>query len=281
MSKLSWILGPLAALGVAAVPASALAQDSDACNDIDVSADTQCTVLVDAECTTQCEPISFDLACSGECNGVCNEVASETCVNERITTCVEQCEIDPGSFSCTASCDTDCQASCDAECVASDDAVACAASCSATCDTECTAQCEVVPPTADCQTICETSCQTSCTVERNLECSLDCRAECTGDLQGSCETRCDDPQGAIFCDGQFVDADDMQACVDWLASQDVEVDGWAEGQVTCDGNECVGTGTAGCTCTTGPGQPGNAAGALFLGAVTLGTIAWRRRRHAR
>lgn len=265
-NRLSWIIG-LSATALLAAEGQARAQTAEACNNVEVSGDEQCTVLVENECTTQCEPASFVLACDGQCEGVCTETATQSCVEECDTTCVEECEVDPGSFSCTLTCSSDCESACSVECQASEDAAGCQAECAASCESECEASCELVPPEATCETVCATCCETSCTVSRNALCKVDCEAECAGELETTCTTRCEQSDGQVFCDGQYIDAgEEIEECIDYLGSLDIDVDGWARGDAEClDNDECRIEAAAGCSCGQGPSAPAAGAAALMAG----------------
>jgi len=91
-------------------------------------------------------------------------------------------------------------------------------------------------------------------------------------MQVSCDTRCADPEGAIFCDGQFVDTgDNMQACVDYLESIQVSVDvsAWVTVDVDSGG---------GVSCATTPGKSGAwGPTAALAGLALLALIVLRRR----
>jgi MYXO-CTERM domain-containing protein len=60
-------------------------------------------------------------------------------------------------------------------------------------------------------------------------CQVDCQesvyVECEQEMVEQCMTDCEDTGGAIFCDGQFVNADDAQSCADQVeASVSIEID---------------------------------------------------------
>jgi MYXO-CTERM domain-containing protein len=45
-------------------------------------------------------------------------------------------------------------------------------------------------------------------VEANIQCNL----TCTSALTGGCTTKCSQPTGGLFCDGQFIDVSDITDC---------------------------------------------------------------------
>jgi hypothetical protein len=130
----------------------------------------------------------------------------------------------------------------------------------------------VIAPTATCETKCGTCCGTSCTVQHNVECAVACEVDCSAVLKGGCETRCSDPKGAIFCDGQFVDTGDkLQECIDYLESigSHVNVDAW--GSVSADAQ-------GGLSCAAIPGKSGaSGTTAALAGLALLSLVVWRRR----
>jgi hypothetical protein len=262
----------------------------EACGNINLGAGASCEFKTSGGCTAACEPASFELACAGrgalECRGQCGLDATVECTSSCQGSCEAQCDVDPGAFDCTAACETDCSASCDADCSAKCSADAnsaeceaqCSAGCEASCSTECEAECEVVPPSADCQAQCQGCCGGSCNAEVNFDCQIDCQADlqvsCEAELQGGCEVACEKPQGALFCDGQYVAFDDLNACLAALAAElNIEVSGSA----SCDNGRCEAEGSISCGAST-VDPDGSMGGlmALFFGLGVVGTA--RRRR---
>jgi MYXO-CTERM domain-containing protein len=275
------ILGILAFVTpwLAASEAQAAASLSS-CGNIFVEGEATCEVYVEGGCTAMCEPVTVQAACAAdlkvECDGMCNAEVDVDCSASCMADCSGRCEVDPGSFNCTADCQGSCAADCDGRCAAGDGQAECQASCKATCSGTCDAQCSGTPPEATCEGKCEASCQGSCEAEANVDCQIDCQADgfasCTADVQGGCEAQCQKPEGALFCDGQFVDASNLEECKAALkALFDIEV--YAEGSASCEGNTCQAEGEVGCSCTADPGAPG-LAGLLGFGAL----VAMRRRR---
>ncbi len=80
---------------------------------------------------------------------------------------------------------------------------------------------------------------------------------------------------------QFVNATNVQSCINALVAQGLQVDVSAKGEVKCDLSGCDGTGSAGIgglACSTSPGNESPfAVGALFAAAVGAGISAARRR----
>jgi MYXO-CTERM domain-containing protein len=117
-----------------------------------------------------------------------------------------------------------------------------------------------------------------------MDCQISCQAsgyvDCKADLQGGCEIACQSPDGALFCDGQYVDTGgNLQECIAALqALLNIEVDVSAYAQ--CSGNTCEAGVDAKCSaCAVAPTSnsawSGYSLAALGLG---LGLAGLRRRR---
>lgn len=260
----------------------------EACGNINVRAEAQCKVEVEGGCTAQCTPVKFEAACAGrleaQCSGAeCKATASVECTGSCQADCKGSCEANPGSFSCQGSCEGECSADCSGKCAAEANKGECEASCKATCSGSCSAKCEGTPPTATCEGKCEASCNGSCEGKANIDCQIDCQAkgygECKANLEGGCKAKCTAPEGALFCDGQYVDTgNNLSNCIDALNKVlNVKVSGSAE----CAGNECKAEGKASASCNFVP-MDARADGAVFaLGALGLvGAVAARRRRQS-
>jgi MYXO-CTERM domain-containing protein len=292
-TTLRTLLSPLAPFAVSAALFAAFALPSvahagiSACGNIHVEASAQCEMRGGVECEASCTPLSFEAQCAAElelgCSGQCNASADVACEADCGASCTGACEVDPGSFDCRASCQGSCEADCEASCGTGDSE--CSASCAASCSGECTAQCEVVPPSAACDAKCEAACSGECTASANFDCQLACQAEgfagCKANLEGGCRAECNVEQGALFCDGQYVDhGGNLEECVDALkALFDIEVEGYARAE--CSGNTCEAEagGSATISCSVTP--EGRDGAGWLLGALAL--LGWgvARRRAAR
>ncbi len=266
----------MAAVTITATYSSSAYAGIDACGDIHVEANARCEVLVDGGCQAECEPVSLQAACAAElyanCEGQCTAEASLDCQASCQGECTASCVADPGQFDCRASCNADCQGECSASCSDSQ----CEAACEATCSAGCDAECDVTPPSASCDARCEASCSASCEAQANIDCQAQCQADgyamCEADLQGGCEAQCQRPEGALFCDGQYVDAgNNLDECVAALqAALDIEVEGYAEG--ACEAGTCEAEAGGSISCAVDPTQrsgwvPWAIAGLLGLVAI--------------
>jgi hypothetical protein len=258
-----------------------------ACGDIHVEAEAQCEVKGGIECEAQCEPIAFEAQCAAnlqvQCEGECNVGADVQCAGSCQADCEGQCEVNPAEFDCRGECVGSCEGDCMGRCAADESGSECVASCQANCEGHCSGQCDVTPASADCSGKCEASCEGRCEADVNADCQVDCQAEgyidCKAELQGGCKIDCDAEQGALFCDGQWVDhGGNLGECVDSLrAVLNIEVEGYAEG--SCDGNSCEGTAGGSISCAVEPSGDCGRSGALMgaFGLMVVGFAARRRR----
>jgi MYXO-CTERM domain-containing protein len=101
-------------------------------------------------------------------------------------------------------------------------------------------------------------------------------AQCKTDLTGGCKAQCQKPEGALFCDGNYVDSgNNLQNCIDALnAVLHVKVDASA----SCSGNTCTAQASASSSCAATPhddASPLNAG--LLIGVLGIAAIGARRR----
>jgi hypothetical protein len=256
--SLTYVLA-LGALAAPFIPSVAHA-GIRACNDIDVRASAKCELVTSGGCTAQCEPTRFRAACAGklsaECDGECNIDATVDCSATCTADCNTKCQVNPGSFDCKGSCSASCDADCDAQCGSTGTSNTCSASCRANCSAKCDGQCSGTPPSAECSGKCEASCKGSCRAKASAKCQIDCQAKlegkCTAELEGGCKARCTKPEGALFCDGQYVDTgDNLQECIDALrAALNIQVQGSASAQ--CNNGTCTGAAEGSASCTVSP-----------------------------
>ena len=280
----------LAAALVASTAGQAHAQSLAACGDIHIEATASCEMRTGLSCEQSCEPLSVRAACAAEltaaCEGMCDADFDVGCQAQCQGSCTATCQVDPGKFDCSAACQARCDGSCEAECGGMNDGGRCMASCQGTCAASCDADCDIEAPSADCNAQCQASCEGSCRAEANIDCQIDCQASgyaaCEVDVQGGCEIDCRKEEGALFCDGQYVDhGDNLAMCVDAIEAWiNTNVEGYAEGSAMCANGECVASGSAGVSCSVVPAsEPGS--GRLAWALPGLVGLAWLRRRRAR
>lgn len=277
------LLAFVAALGAPLVSAPAHAGISD-CGEINVEANETCTAEVGGGCTAKCTPVSFEAACHGQleasCAGQCN-VTPPSCDVSCQGTCEGSCK-GSASFTCQGDCETTCEGTCSGKCSAMSNSAECEGSCKATCQSECSAQCSGMAQ-ADCSGKCQASCQGSCNAQANMDCQIQCQSQgyldCQTQLQGGCTANCTRPEGALFCDGNFVDdgghlAQCEQAIKDFIAAH---FQASASGSADCSGNTCQAQGQASCKCSRiAPTDATNTQAFTIAGLAAASILARRR-----
>jgi hypothetical protein len=257
-------------LATLAAPSSAFAADpadNGPCGNFDFSAGLSCKVEVSGGCTAGCTPFKFEVACGGKCTAT----ATQQCTGSCGAQCIAQC--DPKYMDCFAGCHTECDEPTTKQCQAKHPNEDCVTQARAQCDTRCKESCKV--PTNSCQEHCNACCTGSCTTQVNFDCDFACRAE----LRGSCRVQCQKPDGAIFCNGQYVNASDVKACLAYLATRGINVDASAAGSGSCGPDGCVGTGSAKVSgCAFAPAEADAAVGSLAAICLALAARLARARR---
>ena len=280
-------------LGFSLLPSTARAMPLDKCGSVFLTAASSCEFKPVQECMTTCATTSVEQACSQKtftmCNGSCTTTDTTSCVKTHSDSCAKECD----SISTQSShdvCTSECTNNCTNDAVSKKDFAGdmdkCHQGCTHDCDANCDS-CSTTDQSTDCMTKCMSVTTSECTEEVNRDCVLSCQTDnftsCETDTVDTCNTTCMDKGGAIFCDGQFLEADDLQACADQLADEfSFNIDVTAH--VAVNGNGTVtttnGNGTKTTTkCSFSPptrGHDGMALGALAV----LGIVVARRRRRA-
>ncbi|MBL8743767.1 MAG: hypothetical protein JNK04_21810 [Myxococcales bacterium] len=223
-----------------------------ACGDLELSAE-ECEIVAVEGCETRCDLVGVVAAC----DGVCNLPPDDGCVAQCKPACEEyfaKHDYRPCEERCTAECTASIDDSCAQDCI-SPAQIACAQDCETTCatvdqDNDTTA----VP-------FCEAMCAGVCENESNRSCARDCWSS----MARICEETCNGDDGALFCNGQFVAADDIDACM-----EDLGLDDWGGPIIEPPPED------DGCSCRA-TGAPANGKGHLV---VALGVALLRRRRRA-
>jgi hypothetical protein len=228
-----------------------------------------CEVKVEGGCDADCTSLKFIAGCEGGCTAT----ATSQCTGSCGVSCIAQC--DPSKLDCVQGCHDECEQPFIADCQAKHSDRDCVADAEASCTSYCRNQCQVQP--SNCTEHCDTCCSGACTATVNLDCDISCYAK----LEGGCRVQCQEPSGALFCNGQYVGASDVGSCINALLEQGLQVDVSARGEVTCDLSGCNSSGSAsagGFACAASPGQESPLpATAVALGMVAVGISAARRR----
>jgi hypothetical protein len=228
-----------------------------------------CKIEVSGGCTADCKFLEEELACAGQCK----VSADTTCVNNCGTQCVAQC--DPAHLDCFVGCHNECDGPTTTECQQKNPQADCVNLAKAQCDNHCNESCKIPP--SNCQEHCNKCCTGSCTTQINF----DCDATCFFNTDTDCKVQCTQPSGAIFCNGKYVHASDIQACIDWLATENIKVDVSARGSLTCDSTGCKNAGSVS-GCAASPLTTAGMTGWIGVGILaTAAGIARARRRRSR
>jgi hypothetical protein len=116
-----------------------------------------------------------------------------------------------------------------------------------------------------------------------LKCQFDCQARgfaaCESKLQGGCTAQCSQPEGALFCNTDYVDhGGNLAACEAAIKSFiAAHVQASASGSTNCEGNTCTAEGKAACKCSRVAPTPPTNFGAFTVAGLTALAIAARRR----
>jgi len=286
-----WSIALATSLTLGLFAANAGAQDLSACGqNMYIRAEAECKFEPPATCQASCTPVKLEAACAADlsvsCNGMCNANLDVNCQADCNVDCSAKCTVDPGKFDCSASCRGTCEADCDANCKAKPGDAHCQASCKASCSGSCDASCDVQAPSADCKAKCDASCSGSCKADANFDCNVDCQAkgyvDCSARLEGGCKAECmTNPEGGLFCDGQFVKSSNVDQCVAALESLlDVEVEYSASSSGMCSNGTCTSSSEAGASCSALNHKDSGIS--ALAGLLLFGTVsAFRRRRNGK
>jgi MYXO-CTERM domain-containing protein len=282
------------------------AAELEACGGIFLSGDAGCEYRPKEECMTECKTVAVEQSCVAEvyneCETSCTTTASTECENTCTTSCVDTCtttSVTTNPPSCIDLCLADCDTDGSGACGGSKHRGACGRCAKHTCAKKCEARCgdspepEKVTTVTECMPTCTEACSASCTAKVNTQCQVDCQersyVQCEQKMVERCETECTQKGGAIFCDGQFVNASNASSCADeLLAKIDIEVDIDIDVDVEEAGNDAADTaGDVGdsvdekvsdACAVTRVGGHGAAGGIVALPLLVLALARSRRRR---
>jgi hypothetical protein len=172
-----------------------------------------------------------------------------------------------------------CQGDCSTHCSASGNTAECQAACEGSCTGDCRVSCEGTLPSAACNAKCDASCEGECYAEANLDCQVSCQGGCYAELTGGCEAACQTPEGALFCDGQYVDTgNNLECCIAALNAY-LSVDVTTTGSAACSGNSCSAEGSATCQASLAP-SPTREGLPFFMAGLALAGLGIARRRRS-
>jgi len=274
------------------VPQLAHAKALDQCGGVYLSLDSHCEFKPIQQCETTCSTTSVEQVCAQKTYEMCGQSCTVTditsCQKTRSDSCSKECET-ISSKSSREVCVSECSDDCTNDAVSNNHFHGDHGKCRKSCEHDCNARCDS-SSTSDQSSECETKCQTivenECTEQVNRDCVLSCQTDSYEDCQtetvNTCNTTCKDKGGALFCDGQYIAASDLQACADQLASEfsfdiDVTVHGVATVTNNDDGSKKT---VADSKCSFSPPARGRGAAAALGALAMLGVVLSRRRRRA-
>lgn len=276
ISKLS-----IAAMFVASLAWSGVAKADDPCG-APAELLGSCEVVEEPECYEVCEPDAMLISCmsdgSAACIAECEDADSIECEASCDGECKASCSdgVIPGEpEDCEVSCGADCMGSCAASCLQAEDKTLCFAACGQQCSAHCDLSC--AGGGGECEVSCEQSCEGSCKAEGARDCEISCQAEASASCKAEIGEKCHEVcrgGGVLVCDEQFVDIDDIDACLAALERRGVAVDG----PVDALQPKSTIVAPAGASCSVEDQAKLGFAGALFtMLSFGLGATALRRR----
>ena len=287
------LLGALLGASHATTARASLAE----CGGVFLSEGANCEYRKTEQCMTECKTETVEKACVAklyvDCQSQCTATSETSCETMCSAGCTTSCTAQvaaPEPPNCMGLCVSDCQQTCE------DGGQGRRGSCCGhNCNAKCEDKCKNAPPPPtkpeECTNTCTSACSGSCTAKSTVDCQMNCQTtifnDCETELVETCMTKCEDDGGAIFCDGQFVNAANARSCGAELKEQfDFNIDFEGAGSVivdtakkTCDDACAVGQVGAG----SGSGTGGGAGTTALLGlcATVFGAQRLRRRRSAR
>jgi hypothetical protein len=97
----------------------------------------------------------------------------------------------------------------------------CDAACTETCSSECSAAANV-NGVENCGVQCGAACDAECGAAANLDCQIDCQSSLYPSMDQGCVDECD-ASVWLFCDGEQVQATDVNACIAALVAAGIPV----------------------------------------------------------
>jgi hypothetical protein len=302
MRRTSWILlSSLTFVGLGSLAAPARAE-LEACGSIFLQNDAKCEWRPKEECMTECKTVAVEQSCVAkvynECETSCTETATTECQSSCSSSCVNTCTTTTTSEqppSCMDLCLSDCEGDGEGACGSSRNRNACGRCTAHNCEKKCEAKCgdaeeqPKITTVTECMPTCSSACSASCTAKANTTCQVNCQektfTECEQKMVEQCETECTQEGGAIFCDGQFVNAPNARSCADELRAKikvnvDIEATANTVGDRIGETTDKVGEKIdEGCSVgSVGTKRAGSAFGTLFPLMVALFAVRSRRRR---
>lgn len=287
---------------LASSPAPARA-DLEACGNIFLTGNSNCEYRPKEECMTQCMTTAVETACVTQtyhqCETGCTTTASTECETSCTTSCVDSCTTSTTTEtapSCMDLCLQDCDTDENSYCGRATHRGPCGRCAKHTCEEKCEQKCgdatqqTKVTSVTECMPTCSNACAASCTAKVNTQCQVDCQdtsyTQCEQQMIQTCQTECKDKGGAIFCDGQFVNAGSAQSCADELDAKinihiDIEATAKTVGDSVTGAADDVGDEVDKACSIAGVGMGAGGGLSALAPMVALALLGLRRRRSSR
>jgi hypothetical protein len=248
----SILFSSIAIAGVSMFGPSPAHAELNACGGIFLTGDAACQYRPTEECMTQCMTVAVEQPCVAqvynECETTCTSSASVECESSCTSSCVNNCTTTTttdNAPTCMELCLTDCDdGSDDHYCGSAQHKGACGRCEKHNCSKKCEQKCgdaeapKKITTVTECMPTCTNACSASCTAKANTECQVTCQErtyqECETKMVEQCKTECKQTGGAIFCDGQFVNATNANSCADELRAK-VKIDIDIKGSISATG----------------------------------------------
>jgi len=275
----------LSFLAMLAAPSTAQAA-LDSCGGVFLSGDAQCEFRRQQDCEDHCEVVSVEESCAAtlysSCESECTATASSKCTQDCAPVCVDQCTT-TNTESSQDICRDTCLSDCNVKCADAQNPECCQHACPQTCNRKCEERCHGDDQKVDCAPKCVTACDGTCTSTSDTSCQVDCQTvqweSCQTTIHEKCRTDCTDKGGAIFCNGEFLNADNLKDCAAELSAQlSISVDVSASIDTHIDTNGDGHSERASCSMGSPAAPKSNL---LWLVPALFGIAAIRRRRARR
>ncbi len=193
------------ALSLFALPAHA---GDNECGGIELATIEACAL--ESGCQADCDASSLVAACNGECD----DAPAQACLDAGTSACPGACSAGSGggggaggdmgsAFSCVENCETECLQRVSCNVGDGGDCQALVANCDVLCRNTC-----LENVGANCETQCNAGYAVACAVSAQRECLV----ACDETLEPVCRQECGQEDGALFCDGHYIAADNLPAC---------------------------------------------------------------------
>jgi hypothetical protein len=287
----AYLLTAVAPLAAALIPTTAHAAEEslDSCGGVFLSGDASCEFHKTQECEETCKTVSVQESCTAQlytmCEAGCSAEATTECTQTCSPTCVNDCTTTKTPVTSDDICAKDCIADCNTKCQGASSPDCCAKACPYTCNKKCKDRCHDDDEMTECAPKCTTACDGQCTSTSNTKCQVDCQTtqweQCQTTTREVCTKSCKDKGGAIVCNGEFLNADNLKDCAAELSAKvsidiDLDVDvNAAVHTVTKTANNAAKSTKSTFSCGVSPANAG--AGSLWV-VAGLGIAAMCRRR---